>query len=87
MINNTPIIPKEILTILKKDIYNMIKEVKLSICLICERDNKNNIGFLVLTCNCFLCNKICISKYFSVILEKIINKKQSGILIFDKFQN
>ena len=54
-------------------VYEILKKVKMNICLMCQKDTVNNY-YYILPCECRLCSKKCFKKYIDIMMFKDIEK-------------
>ena len=68
-------------------VYDILKEVKKDICIICRNDTTKNY-YYQLPCNCRFCSKKCFKKYIDIIIYKDLEKIDKNdfkrqIFVFD----
>ncbi len=69
-----------------KSLTDYIKPIKTSICVQCQNNLDNNFQSYTLPCNCILCLKKCINKYFNFLLInqiKILKENRIRNSVFD----
>ena len=69
-----------------KSLTDYIKPIKTSICVQCQNNLDNNFQSYTLPCNCILCSKKCINKYFNFLLInqiKILKENRIRNSVFD----
>ena len=54
-------------------VYEILKKVKMNICLMCQKDTANNY-YYILPCECRLCSKKCFKKFIDIMMFKDIEK-------------
>jgi hypothetical protein len=68
-VNNEQIPSNTITTLLHKDMKMLIKEIKVKLCIVCERNINPNEYVLKTPCDCCLCSDSCINKYISYLIH------------------
>ena len=64
-VSNKSIKIKELYPILNVKKENLIKKIKKFICINCLNNiSEEDLNYIVLPCNCFLCNKKCLEEFF-----------------------